>query len=133
MLESHESTPWYRSLAGLIASSILLPPVGIVLLWKRRSGSTATKILATLCIMALGAGYVYLFMQWRKRANTDSHYAVLEQHRAQQQQQAAQPEAAAQPLAANVQQPASASAEAAASPSTESASAHAGQNYWTDY
>ena len=90
MFATQESTPWYRSLTGLIVASILLPPVGIVLLWTRRRGAVVTKILATLCILALGAGYFFAFTQWRKRSRDDAHYAALEQHRAQQQQ-ASQP------------------------------------------
>ena len=46
MFEAQESTPWYRSLAGLVFASILLPPIGLVLLWTRRGEAMGTKILA---------------------------------------------------------------------------------------
>lgn len=127
MFESQESTPWYGSLAGLIVASVLLPPVGIVLLWTRRGGAVATKILATLCIAALGVGYVFLIIEWRKRANDNAHYAALEQHRAQQGSQDA---TASQTTVTNAQQAAPA---ATGSPSTETASAHAVRNYWTNF
>jgi len=127
MFEFQESTPWYRSLAVLIVASVLLPPLGIVLLWTRRNSPTATKVGATLCIAALGAGYVFLFAQWRKGSNED-HYAVLEQHRAQQAAQAANP---SQPAAPAAQQAVPAATGSPAS--TEAAAAHAVRNYWTNF
>jgi len=126
MFETEESTPWYRSLAGLIAASILIPPVGLLLLWMRRETQTATKVGASALIVALGAGYVFLFVQWRRGSN-DAHYTQLEQHRLQQQQGTTQTAATtAQPVA-----PAN-----SASPterSNEVASAHATRNYWTSF
>ena len=56
MFESQESTPWYRSLTGLIASSVLIPPLGLAMLWTRRDVATSRKILGTLCIALLGVG-----------------------------------------------------------------------------
>ena len=53
-----QPTPWYRSNAGLLAASILLPPVGLVLLWMRRDIAAQKRVLASLCIVALGAGYL---------------------------------------------------------------------------
>src|ERR671911_259243 len=95
MFASQESTPWYRSLTGLIAASVLLPPLGIVLLWRRRDSAAKTKILGTLCIALLGVGYVFLYNVWRKSSINEAHYAELERHRAQQQSttgnEAAQP------------------------------------------
>lgn len=130
MFETQESVPWYRSLPGLIVASVLLPPFGIVLLWTRRGGAVAAKILATLCIVALGAGYVFLFAQWRKSSNDDAHYAALEQHRAQQASQAAN---LSQPTAATAPQAAPAAAASPAGTSTETAAAHAVRNYWTNF
>src|SRR6267143_4490641 len=88
MFASQESTPWYRSLTGLIAASVLLPPLGLALLWARRDAATKVKILGTLCIVMLGAGYVYLFRVWRTSSMYEAHYEELERHRAQQQAQA---------------------------------------------
>jgi len=139
MFASQESTPWYRSLTGLIAASVLLPPVGIVLLWMRRGTSAKAKILATVGLVMLGAGYLYLFTAWRRSSAYDAHYASLEQHRAQQQSgvtteagqpgnnPAAVPGTAAPPPAAG--QPAA----TASGPAAETASAHATRNYWTNF
>src|SRR5207253_57282 len=77
MFEAQESTPWYRSLAGLVFASILLPPIGLVLLWTRRGEAMGTKFLGTLCIVALGGGYFYLYSYWRAGSH-EAQYAALE-------------------------------------------------------
>ena len=128
MFESQESTPWYRSTAGLIVASVLLPPVGIVLLWMRRTSPIATKVGATLCIAALGAGYVFLFVQWRKNSNDNAHYAALEQHRAQQASEVPNP-GQSTATATQPSGPATTGSPAGTSPET----AHAGRNYWTNF
>src|SRR2546423_11025428 len=84
MFASQESTPWYRSLTGVIAASLLLPPLGLALLWIRRDTATRTKILATLCIVMWGAGALYLLRAWSISSGNDAHYAELERHRQQQ-------------------------------------------------
>src|SRR6185503_4083416 len=119
MFESHDAVPWYRSLAGVIGASVILPPLGIVLLWMRRGTATATKILATAGIVALGAGYVYLYMQWSGKAAKDAHYAALEANRAEQ---AAQPATSGQPNTNTAQQ--AASATGSPTPTDEKAAAH---------
>src|SRR5688500_12369070 len=127
MFQTQESKPWYQSLPGLIVASVLLPPVGNVLLWMRRGSPIFVKALATVAILVLGAGYVFLFTAWRRSAQNEAHYTELEQHRAQQQNIAAQ-----QPLAQQAQA-SPGQAQAAASPGAEAAFAHATKNYWTNY
>jgi outer membrane protein assembly factor BamB len=126
MFESQESTPWYRSLAGLIVASILIPPLGIVLLWMRRGTAVATKVGASGLILALGVGYVFLLVQWRRGSN-DAHYAQLEQHRAQQQP------AASQTGATTAQPGVPATSSSPSETSNETALAHATRNYWTNF
>jgi outer membrane protein assembly factor BamB len=143
--ETKARRPWYLSGATLIVASILLPPLGLVLLWSRRGLTTRQRILASLCIVALGSGYLYLLLSRRAPAAGDdeARYTALERHRAEQQRQAAaQAEAAAggqpapatdaqgQPLApggANGEgtQPADLSHVGAANVPT--------RNYWTDF
>src|SRR5687767_15821126 len=127
MFQTQESKPWYQSLPGLIVASVLLPPVGIVLLWMRRSSPIFVKALATVAILVLGAGYVFLFTAWRRSAQNEAHYTELEQHRAQQQSLVAQ-----QPLASQAQA-SPGQAQAAASPGAEAAFAQATKYYWTNY
>ena len=130
MFESQQSTPWYRSLAGLIVTAVLLPPVGIVLLWMRRSDDLARKIGMTLCIAALGAGYVFLFVQWRKNSNADAHYTELEQNRAAQQAQSGAPN---QPTLSGSPQVGATPTGSPGVTSTESSAAHPVRNYWTSF
>ena len=127
MFQTQESKPWYQTLPGVIGASVLLPPVGIVLLWMRRGSPILVKALATVAILVLGAGYVFLFTAWRRSAQNEAHYTELEQHRAQQQSIAAQ-----QPLAQQAQA-SPGQAQAAGSPGAEAAFAHATKNYWTNY
>lgn len=139
MFEQEESTPWYRSLAGLIGASLILPPVGIVLLWIRRNTPVVTKIAGTVAIVVLVGLYFSLFRMWRNSSANEAHYAELEQHRAQQQAQAAS--GTQQPAAVpNAPQPAATATPAAngqpAAPTgttPETAAAHATRNYWTNF
>src|SRR5687768_5802956 len=91
MFASQETTPWYSSLAGLVVASIILPPVGIALLWMRRDTAPKMKILATLGIVILATGYVFAFRAWRKSSAHEAHYAALEQDRLRQQSLASAP------------------------------------------
>lgn len=107
MFETQESTPWYRSRAYLVAASLLL-------------------------LILLGTGYFFVLR--RSNAN-EAHYAALEQQRAQQRAQA-EAEANSQAPAAVAGQPA-VPGQPGASPvvgaSSETASAHAARNYWTNF
>lgn len=137
MFATEESTPWYRSLAGVIAASVLLPPLGLALLWMRRDTAAKTKILATVCIVALTGGYLFAFRAWRKASGNEAHYAALEQDRARQQSLAGNPAAQTDPNQpgnpAAAQQQGSPNATNPAVPSAETASAHASRNYWTNF
>ena len=138
MFESQESTPWHQSIKSLLAASLLLPPLGLVLLWVRRQTPTKIKLLSSIGIILLGTGYFLVYRAWSKSSSNEAHYAELEQHRARQQQEAmAQaavnsqaPAGAAAPQAAVPGQP---GAAPAAGTSTETASAHASRNYWTNF
>ena len=107
MFETQESTPWYRERAYLVAASLLL-------------------------LILLGTGYFFVLR--RSNAN-EAHYAALEQQRAQQRAQA-EAEANSQAPAAVAGQPAvpgQLGASPVAGASSETASAHAGRNYWTNF
>jgi outer membrane protein assembly factor BamB len=151
MFDQEEAAPWYRSLTGMLVASILLPPLGLFLLWKRPGLNAQKRVLASVCIVALGAGYAYLFVRLardsRRRSDNEAHYAELERHRAEQQQQAAQagqaaPTGAAGQTAATNDAAAAAQTSATGQPQTgdqAEALAHAeeaagsGRNYWTDF
>jgi outer membrane protein assembly factor BamB len=137
MFEREETTPWYRSLAGIIGTGVLLPPVGLVLVWLRKDWATKVKIAGTVALVILSVSYIFLISAWRRSEMNNDQYAALEQHR--QQQQAQVPPTTTDPAAAtSTGQPAQAQpgqpvtgAPGAASP--ETASAHATRNYWTNF
>src|SRR2546426_934571 len=141
MFEQQESTPWYRSVSGLVTASLILPPIGLLLLWMRRDTATRTKILGTLGIVLLATGYYYAFNTWNRARGNEAHYALLEQNRAQQRAQTTSSPGNGQPAAAptTAQQPAPAAPQpvsaqpASAGTSAETASAHASRNYWTNF
>lgn len=127
MLEQETPTPWYRSIPVIIAACILLPPVGLVLIWLRPD-KMIRKVIGTLALVLISIGYFRLYSNWRKADLRASHDDALEQHR---QQQAAQPAASLAPVVA-----ASPSPTASASPSPGQAAPPAaapGRNYWTNF
>ncbi|MGI9065091.1 MAG: PQQ-binding-like beta-propeller repeat protein [Pyrinomonadaceae bacterium] len=145
MFASQESTPWYRSLTGLVAASVLLPPLGLALLWTRRDAATKVKILGTLCIVMWGAGAFYLLRAWRTSSMNDAHYEALERHRQQQAGASTGSEQAGVPpnpqAAAATTQPVTGASPtippgstAAAAPGVSAPeAAHASKNYWTNF
>ena len=82
--EVSKPTAWYRSWPVLLVTAIILPPLGIALVWTRRDFDLPLKALASVMLVALGAGYLYLIF-----GAGEDRYTALERHRAQQQQQAA--------------------------------------------
>src|ERR1041384_4455445 len=84
---SKPGQPWYRSTAVLVIASIVLPPLGLVLLWIRDS-EFQRKVLGSLLIIGLSGFYIFLFFgqryYMRGDAGTEAHYAELERQRAQQ-------------------------------------------------
>ncbi|HKO95529.1 MAG TPA: PQQ-binding-like beta-propeller repeat protein [Pyrinomonadaceae bacterium] len=134
-----ESTPWYQSIAGILGISVLLPPAGLALVWLKREFSTGTKVLATVAIVLLGAGYIYLYSSWRRASEANSQYAQLEQHRIQQQNQPGAVTTDPNATTVNPAQPAAPGASpqpgqpGAPAVAPETASAHATRNYWTNF
>ena len=132
MFDQETPAPWYQSTVVIVVACILLPPVGLVLLWLNRKPPIHTpvrKIIGSLALVLLGIWYVFLFNAWQKSSENDAHFTALEQHR---QQQASQPAATTAPVAATSPVP-----QASASPSpSETAAAPApatGRNYWTNF
>lgn len=127
MFQQQDSKPWYHTVAGVIVASVLLPPAGIVLLWTRRGSPAVVKVLGTVCLVILGAGYFYVFSILRRNSQNEAVYDAVEQHRAQQKSDAAAQQAV------QVAQASPGQAVATASPGAETAFAHATKNYWTNY
>ncbi len=133
MFASQESTPWYHSLIGLIVTSVVLPPLGIALLWMRKNTPLVAKVLGSVGIVVLAGVYFQAFKAWRSSSNNEAQYAAVEQHRAQQQAQSSQASTVvAQPAPATGQPPIPGQ-PAAPGAATDAAAAHATRNYWTNF
>lgn len=140
-----ESTVWYRSWPVILAAAVVLPPLGLVMLWMRRGTDMQVRILGSLAIILLSTAYVYLLVGTRRDAASEEHYAALERHRAAQREQAppAETQTQATPADANAAAAAQASPGVEASPSvaavagTEAAAGAtataSGRNYWTNF
>jgi outer membrane protein assembly factor BamB len=141
-----ETTPqsgsrgWYRSSGAIVLASILLPPLGLLLLWLRKDIETGKKVFGSLAILALSAAYILLLIDGSifsasPDPASEAHYAALEKQRAEQRRAAAAPTPLQPPQAANPDSPAS--ADATALPSNEGSAAPANKvvarNYWTNY
>lgn len=139
MESTSTAAPWYRSLTVGILAAILLPPVGLILLWTRKVEFTK-KVAGSLAIIVLGAAYCFLLFGRvlflpRLNPRDEAHYAELERQRNQQRETAssgapasstpdAQPSSGASGNAnANESKPAAPPAAAARSP----------RNYWTSF
>ncbi len=131
MFEQQTAEPWYNSLPVLIVTCILLPPLGLVLLWLSRTPPIHTpirKVIGSLLIVLIGIFYVQMFNSWSRAGTRRAHDEAVEQHR---QQQAAQAPASTAPVAAASPSP---QASASVSP-TETAATQptASRSYWTTF
>jgi outer membrane protein assembly factor BamB len=97
------SERWHRSLKVLILAIILVPPLGLILLWSRRDTEPGKKVFGTLAALALTGIYVFLFTSGRSiflarpDPDSESHYAELERQRAEQRESAPAAPAASGP------------------------------------
>lgn len=119
--------------AVLIIASILLPPLGLILLWRRGDVETGKKLFASIGIVALAALYAFLIFRPGLLSGggaDEERFSELERHRAEQRaaygDQPAAAAAAETPVAEVASVNANASLPAAAAPV-------AARNYWTDF
>ncbi|MFQ5928498.1 MAG: PQQ-binding-like beta-propeller repeat protein [Acidobacteriota bacterium] len=87
------SKSWYRSVAVLLLTSVLLPPLGLVLLWIRPKTGLVRKSAGSLAIAALGVVQLHVVFGLRMEVDgtgmrpifsfykPESHYAALERSR----------------------------------------------------
>jgi outer membrane protein assembly factor BamB len=131
----HVTTPWHRSLKFVIAAAILVPPVGLILLWMRDDTEPGKKVFGSVGIIALGAVYGFLLFGAgvfvaRPDPSSEAHYAELERQRAAQRENA--------PAVANASVADQTPAAAAASPNANEskatgAPAKSARSYWTNF
>ncbi|MFY9609679.1 MAG: PQQ-binding-like beta-propeller repeat protein [Blastocatellia bacterium] len=130
------STPWYRSMALLTVATILLPPVGLVMLWMRNDTETGKKVFASLAILVLSASYLFFayrsgFIAAPPDPATEAHYAELERQRAQQREAALGSSAA--PSGATELQPSASPNANESRPAPAPAPARSTRSYWTNF
>ena len=106
------SRPWHQSWPLLLAASVLLPPVGLVLLLTRRDLDAPVKALGSLLVVLVGGLYVFLIFGAGEGRVDATHYDELERHRAAQK--GAAPAEGAAPAGAAAVDPAAAAAPPAA-------------------
>jgi outer membrane protein assembly factor BamB len=82
--EVSKPTVWYRSWPVLLVTSIVLPPLGVALVWLRRDFDLPLKALSSVMLLALAGVYAYLIF-----GAGEDRFTALERHRAEQRQQAA--------------------------------------------
>lgn len=128
------SSSQHRSLILIILAAIVLPPLGLILLWMRKDIEPGKKVFGSVGIIALGAVYAFLFFGTgvvvrRSDPSSEAHYVELERQRAAQREaavanapaadQATQAIAAA-PTNSNESKPAAAPAKST-------------RSYWTNF
>src|SRR6185503_16739089 len=134
MFASQESKPWYQSLTGLIVASLLVPPVGLVLLWMRKHTPIIAKVAASVGIVILSGVYFQAFKAWRTSGGNEAQYDAVERDRAQKAAQAPAATTAAAPATAAAPGVVTANGQAVApGTTTDPAAAHATRNYWTNF
>jgi outer membrane protein assembly factor BamB len=133
------SNPWYSSMKLLTIATILLPPVGLVLLWLRRDTEISKKVFASFAILLLCASYLYFahnsgFLTW-PTPEMEAHYSELERQRAEQREAASNSPSVS---SAAVQKTEGAASVAVANaneskPPAVAAPAKSTRSYWTNF
>ncbi|HVF89747.1 MAG TPA: PQQ-binding-like beta-propeller repeat protein [Blastocatellia bacterium] len=137
-----ESAPWYRSTPALLLASLLLPPLGLILLWSNPRTNKQAKLIGSLCIVLLGAGYLYLLLgtsltsgMFVRNPEAEAHYTALERHRAEQRGASPDSSAASAATAAPLTEPSAAPGDGAPAVPADAAPVAAKSSLasWTDF
>ena len=106
MESAPKSAPWHQSMTVLMIATLLLPPLGLVMLWMRKDSGIGKKIFASFAILALVASYLFFAYSHglfaRRDPNMEGHYDELERQRAEQRaatQASSMPTSSADPKA----------------------------------
>ena len=137
MDSSSTSTPWHQSMKVLLIVTILLPPVGLVMLWMRKDTPVGQKMFASLAILVISASYLYFAYNkgWLRPRdqNMEAHYAELERQRAEQRALATDSSVATPTTASNAANPAAVANANESNPSSAAAPPRLRRSYWTNY
>ena len=139
MESAPKSAPWHQSMTVLMIATLLLPPLGLVMLWIRKDSGIGKKIFASFAILALVASYLFFAYSHglfaRRDPNMEGHYDELERQRAEQR-------AAATPASSTPTSSADPKANPAAAAVSNANESKAGpvapavrssRSYWTNY
>ena len=83
MFEQEKSAPWYKSTTIAIIAALVLPPVGLVLIWLN-SAPVKRKIIASLAVVVIAIGYAYAFDYLSRMRGNEAQYDRVEAHRQEQ-------------------------------------------------
>jgi len=137
--------PIYLRPLAIALASLVLPPVGLVLLWIRRGPRVIWKLLLSVVIVLIGFVHLILFyglgvemygggMPRLRFERADAHERELEASRAAQARAAPErtpePQVTAEPVTAAATQP---EQPQPAPPPAATAQRPAGSTYWTDF
>ena len=136
MEQSPGSSSQHRSLILVILAAVVLPPLGLILLWMRNDTEPGKKVFGSVGIIALAAVYGFLFFGRgvfvaQPDPSSEAHYAELERQRAAQRESAP---AAASASSADQSQQAVAATPGNSNESKPAATpAKSTRSYWTNF
>lgn len=139
MESTSASIPWYKSSVVVAITTIVFPPLGLVLLWTRSDMETGKKVFGSVAIIALGTAYVFIYFTSglfynKPNPRMEAHYDALERQRAEQRENPPGDSAAASTPDQQASPGAASNANANQSASAPAASAaRSTRSYWTDY
>lgn len=134
--------PWRLSVKAIFVAAVVLPPVGLVLLWTRRGPGIIKKLFGSLGILTLAVVYLVVFFGLRMQldgggtpryltfSRPEAQADAVERHREEQR--------SAPPVELPVEPAPAARIPEEAAPAVESAAAKpaprpAGSEYWTQF
>ena len=136
-----QSNVWNKPWSAVLLALILLPPLGLVLLWKRPSAGLALKAAGTLGAVVLNVAHLVILFGLRMELDgsgsrpifyfggREAHYREIEESRSHEPAPAPAQEVAAS-LAASAE---SAAPVAPPAPPATAAAVRTEDAYWTDY
>jgi len=139
MESAPKSAPWHQSMIVVMIATLLLPPLGLVMLWMRKDSGIGKKIFASVAILALVASYLFFAYSHglfaRRDPDMEGHYDELERQRAEQRAAATSasstPTLSADPKANSAAPAVSNANESKAGPVAPTVRSI--RSYWTNY
>ncbi len=71
------NTAWYKHSAVVLILILLLPPLGLVLIWMKRDSRLATRFVGSLAAIAFGVLHLFLFWGLRMEMNGSMTRPIL--------------------------------------------------------